>query len=370
MGIFNRTSTKAMISEQPKKVAAAGYAMPQNTNNSGAAMVGVYYSYVEGLQRNLAMSQPTISRARDLMASVIGCMNLKQYGLMWNGSDMEKVPLAPRTWLRQIDPSVPNNFILSWTVDDLFFYGRAFWYITSRDASGRPMSFSRIPANMVQTLDQAGPVWFAPSKQIIFQGGELLAENVVQFLSPIQGIVYMSEKAIATAIKLENARFRNASSAIPAGVLQVQPNSEPLSPQELSDLAAAFNTARTTNQTAALSPEVHYIETATSPDKMLLIEASEYQSKDLARLCNIPLYLAGIASGSYSYQNSKEARADLWTFGARAYADCIASTLSQDNILPHGSYVEFDVDEYLAGDYEPGNEMPTTQRNDDVASQS
>ena len=302
MGIFNRTVNKAAISPQPTKAAAAGgLYMSPNTNNTGAALIGTYYSYVEGTARNRAMSVPTISRARDLMASVIGCMNLKMYTEIWNGNEMEKVPLAPRTWLRRIDPTVPNNFILSWTFDDLFFYGRAFWYITSRTADGYPASYTRLPAAMVQTLDQAGPVWFAPSKQITFQGGELDPTNVVQFLSPIQGIVYMSEQAVATALKLEAARYRNSSSAIPAGILR-QTGGEPLSAQELADLAAAFNAARETNQTAALNEYVSYTETQTSPDKMLLIDSAEFQAMEMARLCNIPPYLAGISVGSYSYQ--------------------------------------------------------------------
>jgi hypothetical protein len=141
---------------------------------------------------------------------------------------MEKIPLAPRSWLRRIDPTLPNNFILSWTFDDLFFYGRAFWYITSYTADGKPSSFTRLPAAMVQTLDQAGPVWFAPSKDIVFNGGGLDPNDVVQFLSPIQGIIYMSETAVATALKLEAARYRNSSSAIPAGILR-QTGGEPLS---------------------------------------------------------------------------------------------------------------------------------------------
>jgi organic radical activating enzyme len=277
-------------------------------------------------------------------------MNLKMYTEMWNGQEMEKMPLAPRTWLRRIDPSVPNNFILAWTFDDLFFYGRAFWYITSRTADGYPSSYSRLPSAMCQTLDQSGPVWFAPSKQIVFNGAELDPANVVQFLSPIQGIVYMSETAIATALKLEAARLRNSSSAIPAGILS-QTGGEPLSAQELADLAAAFNAARETNQTAALNEFVKYTETATSPDKMLLIESAEFQAMEMARLCNIPPYLAGVSVGSYSYQSSAEARMDLWTFGVRAYADCIAGTLSQNNVLPNGTYVEFDVEQYLSGEY-------------------
>jgi hypothetical protein len=349
MGIFNRTVNKAAISPQPTKAAAAGGTFYQN-NNAGAQLVGQYYSYVEGTARNRAMSVPTISRARDLMASVIGCMNLKMYTEMWNGSEMEKMPLAPRTWLRRIDPTLPNNFILSWTFDDLFFFGRAFWYITSRTADGYPASYTRLPAAMVQTLDQAGPVWFAPSKDIVFNGGGLDPNDVVQFLSPIQGIIYMSEQSVATALKLEGARYRNSSSAIPAGILR-QTGGEPLSAQELADLAAAFNAARETNQTAALNEFVTYTETLTSPDKMLLIDSAEFQAMEMARLCNIPPYLAGVSVGSYSYQSSAEARMDLWTFGVRAYADCIAGTLSQNNILPNGTMVEFDVEQYLSGEY-------------------
>ena len=353
MAIFNRSIKKAAISPQPTKAAAAGGTFYQN-NNAGAQLVGQYYSYVEGTARNRAMSVPTISRARDLMASVIGCMNLKMYNEIWNGNEMEKLPLAPRTWLRRIDPTLPNNFIMSWTFDDLFFFGRAFWYITSRTADGYPASYTRLPAAMVQTLDQAGPVWFAPSKDIVFNGGGLDYNDVVQFLSPIQGIIYMSEQSVATALKLEAARYRNSSSAIPAGILR-QTGGEPLSAQELADLAAAFNAARETNQTAALNEFVSYTETATSPDKMLLIDSAEFQAMEMARLCNIPPYLAGVSVGSYSYQSSAEARMDLWTFGVRAYADCIAGTLSQNNVLPNGTYVEFDVQQYLTGEYAIGD---------------
>ena len=356
MGIFNRTVNKAAISPQPTKAAAAGVSLQSGA--AGAGMIGQYYSYVEGTARNRAMSVPTISRARDLMASVIGCMNLKMYTEMWNGSEMEKMPLAPRTWLRRIDPTLPNNFILSWTFDDLFFFGRAFWYITSRTADGYPASYTRLPAAMVQTLDQSGPVWFAPSKQLVFNGGALNPDDVVQFLSPIQGIIYMSEQSVATALKLEGARYRNSSSAIPAGILR-QTGGEPLSAQELADLAAAFNAARETNQTAALNEYVSYTETATSPDKMLLIDSAEFQAMEMARLCNIPPYLAGISVGSYSYQSSAESRMDLWTFGVRAYADCIAGTLSQNNILPNGTMVEFDVEQYLTGEYSMSEDRDT-----------
>ena len=346
MALFNRVN-KAAISPAPAKAAASGGYSP---NSAGVNLIGQYYTYIEGPARNRAMSVATISRARDLMASVIACMPLKMYNEMWNGDEMEQVNIAPRSWLRQPDPSVTYNFLMAWTFDDLFFYGRAFWYITARTQDGYPTAFTRLPAGSVTTQDQAGPVWFAPSKEVYFQGNMIDPKDLVQFLSPVQGIVYMSEQTVATALKLEAARYRNAESSIPAGVLK-QTGGEPLSATELADLASAFNAARATNQTAALNEFLSYTETTATPDKMLLIDAANYQALECARLTNVPPYLVGVSTGSYSYQSSEQARADLYIFGVKAYADCIAATLSQNNVLPRGTYVKFDADEYLVENY-------------------
>jgi len=344
MAIFNRVVTKAAVSPPPAKAAASGGSVSQ--------ALASYYNFTEGEARNRCMSVPTISRARDLIASVIGCMSLRMYNEVWNELDEEmmQIHIAPRSWLRRIDPAVPNNFILSWTFDDLFFYGRAMWYITSRTADGFPASFQRLPMGSISTTDMVGPVWFGPSKEIYFNGNQLDPNNVVQFLSPIQGITSMSTQSVGTALKLEAARYRNSASSIPAGVLK-QTGGEPLSGQELADLASAFNAARATNQTAALNEYLTYTETATSPDKMLLIDSAEFQAKEMARICNVPFYLVGCDVGSYSYVSNDGARADLWTFGAKAYAECITSTLSQNNVLPNGTYVEFDYEDYLSTEY-------------------
>jgi phage portal protein BeeE len=348
MAIFNKTK-KAAISPAPAKAAAAGgFAPGYSSSNVGVNMIGQYYTYREGEARNQAISVPTINRARDLMASVIGSMPLQMYTEVWDDVNKEMMCeyLAPRSWIRRPDPTVSFQFLMSWTLDDLMMFGRAFWYITSRTADGYPASFTRLPAGSVTTTDMAGPVWFAPSSQVYFQGGEIDPANLVQFLSPAQGLIYSAPGAIETALKLEAARNRNASSSIPAGVLK-QTGGEPLSAQELADLASAFNAARATNQTAALNEYLSYSETNSTPDKMLLIEASQYQALEMSRLANVPPYLVGVATGAYSYQSSQQARADLYLFGVKLYADAIAGALSMDNVLPRGTYVKFDADEYL-----------------------
>jgi hypothetical protein len=108
MGLFDRKVSKAAISPAPAKAAAAGAMSPgYNSSNVGKNMIGQYYTYREGELRAAAISIPALSRSRDLLASVISCMPLKMYNEMWNGEEMERVYIAPRTWLRRPDPNRP-----------------------------------------------------------------------------------------------------------------------------------------------------------------------------------------------------------------------------------------------------------------------
>ena len=361
MGIFNKPVTKAAISV-PSVQAAVGYAPAGNSRNP----IDNFYNYQEGAARQRAMTIATVSRSRDLLASVIGCMPLKMYGEVFDDAsgEMEEVPLAPRSWLRQPDPAVTFNFLMAWTLDDLLFYGRAFWYITERTQDGFPSKFQRLPAGSITTLDEQGPVFFHPSKSISFAGNDLDYRNVVQFLSPIQGIVYSSEQTITTALKIEQSRFKNAQSSLPSGVLK-QTGGEPLSAQELSEIGAAFQEARLTSQTAVLNEFLTYEASTATPDKMLMIESAQYSALDLARLCGVPPYLVGVSTGAYAYTSSEQSRADLYIFGVKPYADCIASTLSMNNVLPRGTYVKFDSDSYLEENYVADN-MPDTSRNENT----
>jgi phage portal protein BeeE len=139
-----------------------------------------------------------------------------------------------------------------------------------------------------------------------------------------------------------------------------QTGGEPLSAQELSDLAAAFNQARLTNQTCALNEYLTYEASTATPDKLLMVESAQYSALDLARLCGVPPYLVGVSTGAYAYTSSEQSRADLYIFGVKPYADCIASTLSMNNVLPRGTFVKFDAESYLGENY-VADAMPENQ---------
>jgi len=357
MALFNKPKAAMSIPETPIQAAVGG-------SGTGMSQVGNFIAYTDSTARELAMSIPTIARGRDLICGAIAGLQLEMYREMWNGDDMEEVPLAPRSWLRRLDPAISNNFTFSWLVDDLIFNGRAFLVVQERTADGFPSVMTRVPASMISTLDQAGPLWFGPSNQIYLNGMQLPTRDVIQFISPNQSLNSVGRRAIMTALRIEDARMRNASSAIPAGILKQREGSEPLSAQELSDLASQFNLARSTNQTAALNQYLDYEPSNATPDKMMLIESADYSARDLGRTLGVPPYLLSVAVGAYSYQSAQQSRLDLWTYGCKPLADCIAETLSSNNVLPNGTFVKWDVDDFLSADYmggdmeEPAETMP------------
>jgi hypothetical protein len=346
MALFQK-SREIIASVEPSVKAAVGA--------SSYSPLRSFVSWQQGQRRARSMTLPVIVRGRDLICNTIAGMKLEMYREMWNGEEMEEVPLAPRSWLSRIDKSVPNQFIICWSIDDLIFEGRCFWLVEERSADGYPMSFTRLPAAMVQTLDQQGECFFGPSKQIVFNGIQLDPRDVIQFISPMQSLNSTGARAVEIALRVEESRLRASQSVLPSGYLK-QTGGEPLSAQELSDLAAQFNLARTSgNNTAALNEFLEYVPTQATPDKMLMIESADYSARDLGRILGVPSYLLSVSIGAYSYQSSQQSRIDLWTYACKALADCITETLSSDNVLPHGTYVCFDTESFLAEAYMDAN---------------
>ncbi len=332
---------------EPRTTIGAASVIPYGPQQGTVPAVGNFTYYTADPLAEAALSVPTISRARDLLCSMIGGLTIKQYALQWNGDDMEKIELPPDTWFNQPDPNVTRNFILSWTASDLLLYGRSFWAITARLGNGFPSAFTWLPAGDINTLDQTGPQWFGPSDAIYFQGKQLPTADVVQFLCPNAGIIYTGARAINTARRLDAAAERFAVNEVPAGYLK-QTGGEPMTAEDLQQLAASWSQARTANTIAALNEFVEWVESDMDPNKLQLTEARTYQALEMARVANIPPFLVGAPTGSgMTYQNSQDARYQLYQFGAKPLIDAIQQTLSMNHIVPRGRYVELDVSAYL-----------------------
>jgi hypothetical protein len=353
MGIFSRKVDTAAFASAPVQAAA------------GASYIGNFIAYQTGTAETRALSVPTISRSRDLLAGIIGSTGLKHYSKQWNGSDYDEVYLPLEPWMEQPDPKVSRSFFFVNIFSDMFFYGVAYAYVQTRYSTGLPASFTWLPAANVSSTQQSGvPQYFGPSDELEFNGQPLDVNNVIQFLSPIEGILKIGAQAINTNIFLNQAADRYASLETVPGYLQ-QIDGEDMSGDDLGNLASAWAAARKQNAIGALSRQVQFKEFAQNPQEVIA-DQRKYQSLEMARLCNVPAYLvsAPTEGASMTYQNAQQARQDLYLFGARIYMDAIEQTLSSAQVLPRNRYVEFDIEDY-EGSKSPSG-MPNNETDDEL----
>jgi hypothetical protein len=301
-------------------------------------------AFAVGVSRSVAMSIPTISRARDLLASLVASLPIRRYGVQWTGENMTELPLPPEAWQLAPDPSSTRAHVMAWTFDDLFMHGRAVWHVSARYASGYPARFQWLPWT---ELSVDCPLWAGNAPiggitSVAFQGQELPVRDVILFSSPVQGLLETGYRSIVTAQRLDAAASRFAVSEVPSGWLK-QTGGEPLSLDELAELAAGWQDARRTNTVAALNEYVEWHESTMDPSRLQLIEARQYQALELARLCNVPAFLVGAPSGSgMTYLNAQDASAQAIRYGALPYIEAIEQTLSSEAVTPRGQLVRLD----------------------------
>ena len=341
MAFFSRKITTAEFASSPIKAAA------------GVAGLGVppMYAWSSGAFEQVALSLPTVSRARDLLASTISSLEFRQKVKQWNGEEYEEIYVPNESWMENPDPKVPRQFILANTVTDLWMTGRAFWAVTSRNATdGRPMSFEWLPSANIQTPNQQGPQFFGMPDVIEFNGIQLDPNEIITFLAPTTGLMYSGRRSVSIATHLDQYADRAATIETVPGYLQQTAAGETMSSEELGDLASQWAQARREGSViGALNNFVNFVEFERDPLEVNAAQR-EYQALDLSRMCSVPAYLvsAPTPGASMTYQNATQARQDLWLFGAQMYAHAIESRLSMNDVTARGRYVCFDTDDLLA----------------------
>lgn len=301
--------------------------------------------------RDAAMSVPAISRARDLICAAVSALPFRLLTYRWDqpaGLTVEEAA-PPAGWMDRPDPNRTRQHILSWTTDDLFFVGRAYWQITSRyRATNYPATFMRLEAADV-TVDTDG--------MVRHRGRILSPADVVEFLSPLDGVLFDGWRAIQTAINLDGAAERFSTSEIPAGWLEQTDNSEPMTAEELGEIADLFAAARATRSIAALNPYIRWRESTMDPARLQLVEARQHQALELARVANIPPYFIGAPAGTgMTYLNAAQAKQDLIDYGAAPFITTIEQTLTGPNVTPHGQAVRLDLNAWLRNPYTPADD--------------
>jgi HK97 family phage portal protein len=330
MGLFRKTEATT-----PNKTSlTAQYAptiMGENLNS--------LFNYVlPRVNRNEAMSVPSVARCANLLKGVIGGLPLNLY----RTSTGEE--LGNPVWVDQPAINQPRSVTMAWTVDSLFMYGVAYWQVTELYAEdGRPSRFKWIPnVKVTFNTDLYGmeiTQYFIDAVAVPMSG----LGSIITFQAFDEGILERGSDTIRAAIDLRKAAVIAASTPMPSGVLRN--NGADLDPKEVAGLLAAWKNARQNRATAYLTSTLEYQPTSFSPKDMMYDSAQQFLATEISRLCNIPSYMISAeANQSMTYSNLLDERKSFYSLSLAPYVCAIEDRLSMDDITARGNAVKFDVD--------------------------
>ena len=297
------------------------------------------------ITRAEAAAVPSVARASQLIKGVVGTLPLT---LFRKSTGQE---LGSPLWLEQPDVRQPRVVTMAWTVDALFYYGVAYWEVTELYADdGRPARFAWVSNSRVTVdLNANNTVvdfYYVDGKRRPSSG----LGSLITFQGLDEGILNRGGRTIRAALDLEKAAAISAATPVPAGV--IQNNGADLPEEQITGLLNSWKLARNQRSTAYLSASLKYEPTSFSPKEMMMNEAAQFLSTQLARLCNVPAYLLSAdMNNSMTYSNVIDERRQFVDMSLRPYICAIEDRLSMNDITNSQNYVRFDLDEtYLRSD--------------------
>lgn len=296
--------------------------------------------------RHDAMTVPAVARARNLLCGTIASMPLDMFVQDLSTQELEQVPPLP--WVRQPQADMPRMTVLAYTVDSLWFYGRAYWMVTRTYAEdGRPQEFRWIdPLDVSFDTDlETGLItrYYYRQTPVPTSG----RGSLVVFTSIDEGLLVRAGQTIKTAVELERSSLEFARNPAPA--ITLKNTGVDLPSDQVRTLLDGWRESRrsTGGAVAYLSAAMELSSVGFSPKDLAMVEAREFMVAEIARATNIPPALLGANIGSMTYQNVQAERRSLVDLALQPYMSAIEQRLSMDDVTPRGTSLMFQPDDFL-----------------------
>jgi HK97 family phage portal protein len=294
--------------------------------------------------RQLAMSVPSVARARNIICGTIGSLPLTTFNRI-TGQYVD-----PHRVINQPDPRVAGFVIYNWLAEDIWLYGAGYGQVLEMYSStdgGRVRAWTRVSPDRVTVdtdfLNTEITGYKVDGKSVPLQG----VGSIIRFDGPDEGLLHRAGKTIAAAVYLENAAVNYAKEPAPTMVLKS--NGTNLTAERISALLSAWKTARQSRSTAFLNADVELQQFGFDPKTMQMAEARQYVALELARACGIPAYFLSAEQTSMTYSNAVTERRSLVDFSLRPILKAIEERLSLPDFVPNPVMVRFALDDFLRG---------------------
>jgi HK97 family phage portal protein len=294
--------------------------------------------------RALAMSVPSVARARNIICGTIGSLPLTTFNRI-TGEYVD-----PHRVINQPDPRVAGFVIYCWLAEDIWLYGAGYGQVLemySATDGGRVRAWTRVSPDRVTVdtdfLNTTINGYKVDGKSVPMQG----VGSIIRFDGADEGFLHRSGKTVAAAVYLENAALNYAKEPAPSMVLKS--NGTNLTAERISSLLSAWKSARQSRSTAFLNADVDLKEFGFDPKSLQLAEGRQYVALELARACGIPAYFLSAETTSMTYSNAVSERRSLVDFSLRPILKAIEERLSLPDFVPNPVMVRFDLDDFLRG---------------------
>jgi HK97 family phage portal protein len=294
--------------------------------------------------RQLAMSVPSVARARNIICGTIGSLPLTTFNRI-TGQYVD-----PHRVINQPDPRVAGFVIYNWLAEDIWLYGAGYGQVLEMYSStdgGRVRAWTRVSPDRVTVdtdfLNTEITGYKVDGKSVPLQG----VGSLIRFDGPDEGLLHRAGKTIGAAVYLENAAVNYAKE--PAPMMVLKSNGTNLTAERISALLSAWKVARQSRSTAFLNADVELQQFGFDPKTMQMAEARQYVALELARACGIPAYFLSAESTSMTYSNAVTERRSLVDFSLRPILKAIEERLSLPDFVPNPVMVRFALDDFLRG---------------------
>jgi hypothetical protein len=237
-------------------------------------------------------------------------------------------------WISATDGALPAFHRMTWTADDLFFYGVSCWARTNSTVPPFfPLRMDRLPMGAWRVEQDTGRVLLPDGV-----GGWRVARagEVVLFFGPDEGILVHGEETIRHAADLQRAAGKAAKHPAPYLDLH-QTGGDPLTDVQIRGLVEAWVAAREAdNGGIAYSNASIEVRAVGTFSEHLVIEGRNTAAVDIARHSNLPAELldATGTGGTLTYQTSRDNDRRTIDYGIGGLMSAISGRLSQNDVHP------------------------------------
>lgn len=329
---FTKTTRLAEFLENNSSSTDVGLASPY-TPRSDTLMKVIWSEVFSGatdiVTRETALQVPPVSRALGLIQGTLADLPLVADR---GGAALDTQP----TFLQRTDGSLSPWHRMANTIESLFFNGCALW-IVERGAAGQITRADHCPDSM----------WSINDGKILVNNQRIDEKNVIFFIGPNRGLLNTAPMTIRGSRAIEQAWVGRVQSPIPVTVLRESVENSNLTADEIKQVVNDWVESRKSpNGATGFVPYGLELETHNgTDDQSLFTEGRNNVRLDIANFANIPASLldGSTATASLTYTTAEGQKSSFHEQTLRFWMAPIEHRLSQDDVVPSGQRVRFDV---------------------------